>query len=143
MNNEMTIPKKKRPDKNQIRESITGYILIAPAAILLIVFTVYPIGYLIYRSLYGGNLITAHPKYVGFDNYEKLWKASDFHKVLLNTVEYTFITVVITIALAVVIAAWLKSSRNPKLNEFTQTVMFTGSGRKYGSSIIQNPWSFH
>ena len=125
MNAAETIQKKRGLDRNQIRERISGYILMAPAAILLLVFTVYPIGYLIYRSLYGGNLISAHPKYVGFNNYEKLLKSADFHKVLLNTMEYTLITVIVTIALAVVIAAWLKSSRNPKLNEFTQTVMFT------------------
>ena len=112
-------------DKNKIRERISGYLLIAPATILLLVFTVYPIGYLFYRSLHGGNLISVDPKYVGFSNYEKLFKSADFHKVLLNTVEYTFITVVVTIVLAVIIAAWLKGSRNPKLNEFTQTVMFT------------------
>lgn len=112
-------------NKNKIRERISGYLLIAPATILLLVFTVYPIGYLFYRSLHGGNLISANPKYVGFSNYEKLFKSADFHKVLLNTVEYTFITVVVTIVLAVIIAAWLKGSRNPKLNEFTQTVMFT------------------
>ena len=50
-------------------ERLKGYILAAPAVILLTVFTVYPLGYLIYRSLYGGNLITKDPKFVGFDNY--------------------------------------------------------------------------
>lgn len=125
MNQENVTPKKRKLDKNQIRERISGYILIAPAAILLLVFTVYPIGFLFYRSMHGGNLITADPKYVAFKNYEKLFKSADFHKVLLNTLSYTLITVVITIILAVVIAAWLKGSRNRKLNEFTQTVMFT------------------
>ena len=51
MNGEMVIPKKRKLDKNQIRERISGYILMAPAAILLFVFTVYPIGFLFYRSL--------------------------------------------------------------------------------------------
>lgn len=111
--------------KQQLRERVTGYILMAPATLLLLTFTVYPIGYLFYRSLHSGNLITANPKYVGFKNYEKLFSSADFQKVLLNTVEFTVITVIITIALAVVIAAWLKSSRNAKLNEFCQTVMFT------------------
>ena len=125
MNGEMVIPKKRKLDKNQIRERISGYILMAPAAILLFVFTVYPIGFLFYRSMHGGNLITTDPKYTGFKNYEKIFKSADFQKVLLNTLTYTLITVVITIILAVIIAAWLKGSRNPKLNEFTQTVMFT------------------
>lgn len=109
----------------QIQERITGYILMLPATILLLVFTVYPIGYLIYRSLYGGSLISANPKYVGTGNYEKLFKSADFHKVLINTAEYSLITVGFTIVLAVIIAAWLNSKKNPRLNEFAQTVMFT------------------
>ena len=121
MNSETVIPKKRRADKNRIRERITGYILMAPAAILLFVFTVYPIGYLFYHSLHGGNLIANDPKYTGFKNYDKIFNSADFKKVLLNTLSYTLITVVITIILAVIIAAWLKSSRNPKLNEFTQS----------------------
>ncbi len=66
MSQETVISQKRKLDKNQIRERISGYILMAPAAILLFVFTVYPIGYLFYRSLHGGNLITANPKYTGF-----------------------------------------------------------------------------
>ena len=56
----------------------------APAVILLTVFTVYPLGYLIYRSLYGGNLITKDPKFVGFDNYLNLLESKDFHQVFGN-----------------------------------------------------------
>ena len=52
--------KKKALSRNagEQNERLKGYILAAPAVILLTVFTVYPLGYLIYRSLYGGNLIT-------------------------------------------------------------------------------------
>ena len=111
--------------KNEKRERLMGYLLAAPAVILLFVFTVYPLFYLIYRSLFGGNLITANPKFVGFKNYQTLINSEDFHKVLANTITYTLITVVVTIVLAVIIAAWLNSKRNGGLNNVVQTFIFT------------------
>ncbi len=111
--------------KNEKHERLMGYILAAPAVILLLVFTVYPLIYLIYRSLFGGNLITKDPDFVGMENYQTLFASEDFHKVLTNTLVYTLITVVLTIALAVIIASWLHSKRNRKLNEITQTFIFT------------------
>lgn len=106
-------------------ERLKGYILAAPAVILLFIFTVYPLCYLAYRSLYGGNLITKNPKFVGLDNYTTLIESGDFHQVLGNTIVYTLITVVFTMVLAVVIAAWLNSRKNRRLNEVVQTFIFT------------------
>ncbi len=111
--------------KNEKRERLMGYILAAPAVILLVVFTVYPLIYLIYRSLFGGNLIAKDPDFVGIENYQTLFESEDFHKVLTNTLVYTLITVVLTIVLAVIIASWLHSKRNRKLNDITQTFIFT------------------
>ena len=111
--------------KHEKRERLMGYLLAAPAVVLLLVFTVYPLMYLFYRSLFSGNLITKNPKFVGFDNYANLIKSEDFHQVLSNTVIYTLITVVLTMVLAVVIAAWLNGKRNSKLNEYVQTFIFT------------------
>lgn len=111
--------------KHEKRERLMGYLLAAPAVVLLLVFTVYPLIYLFYRSLFGGNLITKDPKFVGFENYTKLFTSEDFYQVLSNTVIYTLITVVLTMILAVVIAAWLNGKRNSKLNEYVQTFIFT------------------
>lgn len=114
-----------RLSKNERRERLMGYILMAPATILLFAFTVYPLCYLVYRSLFGGNLITADPDFVGFKNYQTLMESSDFHKVLVNTLVYTLISVGFTVVLAVILAAWLNSKKNKRLNGVTQTLMFT------------------
>ena len=111
--------------KHEKREQLMGYLLAAPAVVLLLLFTVYPLMYLFYRSMFSGNLITKNPKFVGFENYANLIKSEDFHQVLSNTVIYTLITVVLTMVLAVVIAAWLNGKRNSKLNEYVQTFIFT------------------
>lgn len=112
-----------RPAKR--RDKLAGYLLAAPAVILLLVFTVYPVCYLFYRSLMGGNLITNNPKFVGLENYQALFTSDDFREVLLNTAIYTLITVVMTMILAVLIAAWLNSKRHPRLNQWVQTCLFT------------------
>lgn len=112
-----------RPAKR--RDRLAGYLLAAPAVILLLVFTVYPVCYLFYRSLMGGNLITNNPKFVGLENYQALFTSDDFREVLLNTAIYTLITVVMTMILAVLIAVWLNSRRHPRLNQWVQTCLFT------------------
>lgn len=116
---------KRSLSKEERQNQLMGYILIAPAAILLFVFTVYPLFYLFYRSFHGGNLISKKIDFVGIENYEQLYTSSDFHKVLTNTIIYTLITVGFTIILAVIIAAWLNSKRNKRLNAVAQTFMFT------------------
>ncbi len=111
--------------KTERQERLKGYLLAAPAVVLLFIFTVYPLCYLIYRSLFGGNLITKDPKFVGLENYTSLLESKDFHQVLSNTLIYTAVTVVLTMVLAVVIAAWLNSKKNRRLNELVQTCIFT------------------
>ena len=111
--------------QNEKRERLTGFLMALPAIVLLIAFTVYPLGYLFYRSFLGGSIISKNPKFVGFDNYAALIESTDFHEVLMNTAIYTLITVVLTMVLSIVIAVWLNGKKNKKLNEITQTFIFT------------------
>ena len=111
--------------QNEKRERLTGFLMALPAIVLLIAFTVYPLGYLFYRSFLGGSIISKKPKFVGFDNYAALIESTDFHEVLMNTAIYTLITVVLTMVLSIVIAVWLNGKKNKKLNEITQTFIFT------------------
>ena len=122
---------KKRPEiehvagRNEKREKLMGYLMAMPAIVLLVAFTLYPLGYLFYRSLYGGSIITKNPKFVGFENYKALAESADFHQVLMNTATYTVITVGLTMVLAIIIAVWLNGKRNSKLNGIAQTFIFT------------------
>ncbi len=111
--------------KNEKQERLMGYILAAPAVILLIAFTVYPLFYMFYRSLFSGSLLTKNPSFVGFENYSNLFGSDDFYQTLGNTLIYTLITVVFTMILATLIAVWLKGKRNSKLNDWVQTFIFT------------------
>lgn len=111
--------------KNDRRESMMGYLLAAPAIILLLIFTVYPVLYLIYMSFFSGSLISLKKTFIGFDNYTNLLTSSDFHQVLLNTVFYTLLVVVLTMVLAVLIAVWLNGKKFSRFNDTVSSFIFT------------------
>ncbi len=117
--------KKKVKQKYRLGEQLAGYGLVAPAIILLCVFTIYPMLYLIYSSLFDGKLISKKRNFVGFENYEKLLTDSDFLRVISNTVVYSILLVAFTMVLAVLVAVWLNSKVTPRLNSLTQAAIFT------------------
>ena len=75
-------------------EKTLGFLLLAPAFVLLALIVVYPIGKLILNSFYdlrlsGGGGV----KFVGFENYVLVFKDPDFWNATKNTVLITLITV--------------------------------------------------
>lgn len=111
-------------DKHRIRQAIRPYLLILPAMLGIAVFVIYPVLYLAYLSLYKYNLMNpAKSKYVGLENYAAIFAREDFYKALMNTALYTVGTVVLTLAVSLAIAVWLKQST--KMNAFIQAGIFT------------------
>ena len=80
---------KKKMSVSEKRDRLLGYVTAMPAMILLFIFTVYPVFYLLYYSMFSGSLISTKKTFVGLDNYKELFASETFHKVLLNTVVYT------------------------------------------------------
>ncbi len=108
-----------------VTDNIVAYVTIAPVMILLAIFTLYPIIYLVWRSLFSGSLIQSKLDFVGFQNYIELFSSEDFIQVLQNTIIYTIMLVGITLILAVFMAVWLNSKITPKLNQAVQAFIFT------------------
>ncbi len=100
------------------------YVMIGPAMVGIFVFVLYPMGYLIYLSFYNYNLMNkARSRFIGLDNYLQILSRPDFYKVLWNTAIYTFGVVVLTMAISLLIALWLK--KKTKFNAFVQAGIFT------------------
>lgn len=116
---------KKARSASEKRDRLLGMITASPAAVLLCIFTVYPVIYLIYRSLFSGSLISAKKEFVGIDNYKEILLDETFHKVLFNTILYTVLFVGLTMVLAIIIAVWLNGSRQKKLNNMVEACIFT------------------
>lgn len=98
--------------KNIIRENVTGYLLIAPLLIGLIIFTLYPLLVSLYNSFfldYDGFSAYSEFKF-GFGNYMKAFSGYEskvFFKSLGITLSYTAIMVPLGMLLSFAVALFL------------------------------------
>jgi sn-glycerol 3-phosphate transport system permease protein len=107
------------------KESLKGYLLIAPAIFLICVFTIYPLFYLINSSLYDGNLLSKKRNFIGLENFETLLHSLNFRITLMNTIVYSFSLVGIMMVLATFFALWINGNIQRRLNNFTLAAIFT------------------
>lgn len=111
-------------NKRKFSRKARPYVMIAPAMIGILVFTIYPIIKLIQLSLHNTNMLNpSQSKFVGLDNYEKVLSRPDFHKSLSNTVVYTIAVVFLITAIALLLAVWL-NEKNTRLNRIVQAAVF-------------------
>ncbi len=75
-------------------DAIAAWVFLAPAAIILGIFLLYPIAYLFYLSFTAGSFTSAGIRWVGLRNYLRLILNPDFWQVLGNTVYFTVATVI-------------------------------------------------
>lgn len=107
----------------QKREKWVPYLLITPTIIALLLFVVYPIINVIYLSFFKGNALKPTKEFVGVTNYISMFEKPAFRSATRNTFVYAFIFVLLTIAISLLMAAWLFDSR--PINKLSQTVIFT------------------
>ncbi len=89
-------------------ETITAWIFLTPALILLTIFLFGPIAYLFYLSLTNGNLIAN--QWIGLANYQRLLADPDFRQVIGNTVYFTIATVIPSLVIPLGLAVLLDRS---------------------------------
>ena len=96
--------KKKRTGRKR-DERVAAYIFVAPAVILLIAFLVVPMIYTVYFSGFKYQIMRPDAmKFIGFENYQKLFSDKNFWLALKNTVYFTVIVVPCQCALALALA---------------------------------------
>src|SRR5258707_4252498 len=82
-----------------------GWLLCAPAVIVMIAVTAYPVGYAIYLSLERYNLeLPQNIKFVGLSNYGAVLSSPYWWQALKVTVIITVISVAITLVLGMLLA---------------------------------------
>ena len=85
--------------------SLTPYLFLAPALLVIAVFLLYPIVAVVYFSFTDYNIVTP-PVWVGFDNYTRLAKDPIFFLALKNSFIYLLVTpilIVLSVLLAIVV----------------------------------------
>jgi multiple sugar transport system permease protein len=94
------------------REALTGYLFTAPTIIGFLVFVLGPLVAAVYLSLTKYNILTA-PKFVGFDNYARMFRDERLATTYGNTVLYVGAAVVLINGFALLFAV-LINQRLPR-----------------------------
>jgi len=105
------------------RQAIYGWILLAPAAILLTTFAFYPSLATLWSSLFSRETRRRPSEFVGGENYADLFADPTFWKVVTNNLIYAGVTIPISIGIALAMALWANSKIPAR--GFVRTAYFT------------------
>jgi sn-glycerol 3-phosphate transport system permease protein len=83
------------------------YVMVAPSIAIFSIFFIYPIFYMIYLSFFNWDFINPVKEFVGLDNFTELFRNNEFLQVLSNTLNYTLLTVSLSIVISLFLAIWL------------------------------------
>lgn len=114
--------KTKNAKQRNFKNNITGWILVAPALIFMLVFTVYPILRNIYLSLTKYRMGMAQPEFIGLENYKNLFTSDLFWKVMGNTIFFALITVIPSMVIGLFLATLV--NRKSRGIGFVRTAYF-------------------
>jgi multiple sugar transport system permease protein len=121
------------------RNRLVGMAYLAPALIFVLVFTVYPLGQMVWMSFHNWSLITP-PRWVGLANFERALDDKQFWVSFLFTLKYTAIITPILIIGGYALA--LLTAQNSPLRRFTRTVVFIPVVIGLGVSSLLWYWLF-
>ncbi|MFN8474696.1 MAG: sugar ABC transporter permease [Anaerolineae bacterium] len=86
------------------RETMLAYLFLAPAALLLFVFSIRPLFYAFYMSLNTWSLRRGPVEFIGLANYQRLLQDDKFWNSLIVTFYYVVFTVPVTLVLGLLVA---------------------------------------
>jgi sn-glycerol 3-phosphate transport system permease protein len=95
------------PMQTQVSRNVQGWLLLTPAAVLLIAFTHYPTVMTVIDSLFSKGTAIRPSRFVGVLNYERMLGDPIFWKVLGNNVWFALGTIPTSIALAIAMALFV------------------------------------
>jgi len=107
--------------------NVYGWLLLTPAAILLIGFTHYPAVATLYDSFFSTGTVVRPARFVGLANYAALADDPIFWQVLRNNLYFAAATIPTSIAIAMLMAIWV-NDRLParalvRMSYFTPTIL--------------------
>ncbi|MBO9998854.1 MAG: sugar ABC transporter permease [Cyanobacteria bacterium SID2] len=95
----------------QNRQWLTGWILMLPALLILLLVYAYPIGRAFWLSLFTQNLGTElQPVFSGLNNYARIWGDGAFWESIWNTTFFTVVSLILELVLGMSIALVLDRS---------------------------------
>jgi trehalose/maltose transport system permease protein len=104
-----------------------AWLLVAPSVLVVLVVAIYPLFQSFRLSFTNARFGSTRPeRYVGFDNYRRLWNDADFHSALWHTIQFTIASVALETVFGVAVALIINSQ-------------FKGRGLVRTSMLI--PWA--
>lgn len=93
-----------------MNNSITSWIFLAPALILLATFVIFPILYLAFLSFTNGSFTITDLRFIGLGNYLHIFNNADFWQVINNTIYFTIATVIPSLIIPLILAVLLNEN---------------------------------
>jgi trehalose/maltose transport system permease protein len=88
-----------------------AWLLVAPSVLVVIVVALYPLFQTFRLSFTNARFGSTRPeRYVGWDNYQRLWNDPDFRSALWHTIQFTIASVTLELVLGVAIALIINSN---------------------------------
>ena len=110
-----------------VSANVHGWLLLLPAAVLLVTFTHYPTVATLYHSFFSTSKPGRPTAWIGLDNYRSMVEDPVFWQVLANNLWYALATIPLSIALAILMAVWVNGKIAGRgllrLSFFTPTVL--------------------
>lgn len=104
------------------RDALIFFLLIGPNLAAILVFSYWPSVYNVALSLMDWDLVDPFPEFVGLDNYVDLFTDPEFGQILVNTLVFTGVTVVGSLAGGIALGSLL-AAKLP-FSGFTRTMAF-------------------
>ena len=106
---------------------VYGWLLLTPAAILLISFTYYPALATLWESFFSSGTALRPSVFIGLDNYREMLADDVFWQVVRNNLLFAVGTIPLSIAIALVMALWV-NGKLPlrglvRMSYFTPTIL--------------------
>lgn len=106
---------------NSLKRNLAGYSFIVIALVLIIVFLIYPIGFVVYISFHKWAIL-GQPKWVGLNNYATIFYDARFWQAVWNTIYFVVLAVPATIAVGLFLAILV--NREVLGNDVFRTIFF-------------------
>jgi trehalose/maltose transport system permease protein len=88
-----------------------AWILCAPSILVVLVVAIYPLFQSFRLSFTNARFGSTRPeRYIGFDNYRRLWNDSDFHTALWHTIQFTVSSVALETVFGIAVALIINSN---------------------------------
>lgn len=119
---------------------LTPYFFILPAAVIIIVFHIVPIGMALVLSFFEWDMLGS-PHFVSFENYQLLFSDAEFWNSMLNTLYYVIGTVPLSILVSLFFAILL--NRELMGRGFYRTVYFLPVITSLNAVALVWTWIYH